>query len=205
MKYAALPLLLLLTGCGTLPPDMALMGDRMLDTAPKGDLDVMHPEWGYAPKTTVAGVQGPFGQQRTKSYSSLQNFLLSKGVDYEVLPGNHVMVKLKDTIKFQTGSSMVSPESSYWLDIVGSYLSTQPGIDIVIDGHADATGAPSFNDNLSLKRAKAVKSQLIRNNVAMNSIYTRGYGEYVPACSNRTKAGKACNRRVEVFFVMSNN
>ena len=56
-----------------------------------------------------------------------------------------------------------------------------------------------------MKRAKAVKKQLVSNNVAMNSIYTRGYGEYVPACSNMTSAGKACNRRVEVLFIVSNN
>jgi outer membrane protein OmpA-like peptidoglycan-associated protein len=56
-----------------------------------------------------------------------------------------------------------------------------------------------------MKRASAVKRQLLRNNVAMDSIFTRGYGEYVPACSNKTKAGKACNRRVEVLFIVSNN
>ena len=142
---------------------------------------------------------------RTTSYSDLQSFLLKNGVDYEVLPGNHIMVKLTDTIKFNTGSSMVKPDSMYWLDMMGRYLATQPGIDIVIDGHADSTGAPTFNDSLSMKRAKAVKKQLVSNNVAMNSIYTRGYGEYVPACSNMTSAGKACNRRVEVLFIVSNN
>jgi outer membrane protein OmpA-like peptidoglycan-associated protein len=89
--------------------------------------------------------------------------------------------------------------------MVGSYLATQPGIDVVIDGHADSTGAPNFNDSLSLKRAKAVKQQLVRNKVPMHSIFTRGYGEYVPACSNTTREGKACNRRVEVLFIVSNN
>ncbi|MEZ8826882.1 OmpA family protein [Vibrio amylolyticus] len=205
MKYIILPILLVLTGCGSLPSDMMLMGDSMLDVAPKGDVDVRYPEWRKAPQISTAGVQGPMGQQRTTSYDSLQSFLLKNGVDYEVLPGNHVMVKLKDTIKFETGSSKVSSDSSYWLGMMGNYLSRDPGIDIVIDGHADSTGSPNFNDGLSLRRAKQVKQTLIKNNVAMDSIFTRGYGEYVPACTNKTTAGKACNRRVEVLFVVSNN
>ncbi|MGC9401389.1 OmpA family protein [Vibrio genomosp. F10] len=205
MKYFALPILLILTGCGTLPSELTMMGDDMLDVAPKSDVDLRYPQWNKAPRSSTADVQGPMGQQRTTSYSSLQSFLLKHGVDYEVLPGNHVMVKLKDTIKFETGSAKVSPDSSYWLGMMGEYLANDPGIDIVIDGHADSTGAPTFNDGLSLRRAKQVKQTLIKNNVAMDSIFTRGYGEYVPACSNKTTAGKACNRRVEVLFVVSNN
>lgn len=205
MKYFIFPLLLVLSGCSSLTEDIALLGGDLLDTAPKSDFEVRYPEWGASPVIASSGVEGPFGQQRTQSYSDLQKFLVSNGVDYEVLPGNHVMVRLKDTIKFNTGSSRVSADSKYWLDLMGGYLATQPGIDIVIDGHADSTGAPSFNDTLSIKRAKAVKQQLINNNVAMNSIFTRGYGEYAPACSNKTKTGKACNRRVEVLFIVANN
>ncbi|WP_100753833.1 OmpA family protein [Vibrio salilacus] len=205
MKRFVLPLILLLSGCSGLKEQMAMFGDDLLDTAPKSDFDVRYPEWGTTPTIASSGVKGPFGQQRTQSYNDLQSFLLSKGVDYELLPGNHVMVKLKDTIKFNTGSSRVSTDSAYWLDMMGGYLATQPGIDIVIDGHADSSGAPTFNDSLSMKRASAVKQKLMSNNVAMDSIFTRGYGEYVPACSNKTKEGKACNRRVEVLFIVANN
>ncbi|GLT19842.1 membrane protein [Vibrio zhanjiangensis] len=203
MKYLALPLLLLLTGCGNLAKEMRYLSDDMLETAPKSDMDVRHPSWGDGPRmVTYSSVMGSSG--REANYSDLQNFLMKNGVEHEVLPGDHLMVKLKDTIKFSTGSSMVEPNSAHWLNMMGSYLSTQPGIDIVIDGHTDNTGAPSNNDVLSMKRAKAVKQQLVRNNVSMDSIFTRGYGEYVPACSNGTRAGKACNRRVEVLFIVSN-
>ncbi|MBF4338797.1 OmpA family protein, partial [Vibrio anguillarum] len=84
------PLLMLLTGCGTLATDR-MFSDNLLDAAPKGDFDVLYPEWGHAPKIVSADVQGPIGQQRTNSYDSLQRFLLKNGVDYEVLPGNHIM------------------------------------------------------------------------------------------------------------------
>ncbi len=205
MKYLALPLLMLLTGCGTLANADRMFSNSLLDAAPKGDFDVLYPEWGHAPKIASTGVQGPMGQQRTSSYDSLQSFLLKNGVDYEVLQGNHIMVKLKDTVKFETGSSTVSSGSGDWLTMMGRYLASEPGIDIVIDGHTDSSGAPTFNDGLSERRAKAVKNTLVKSNVAMDSIFTRGYGEYVPACTNYTKVGKACNRRVEVLFIVSNN
>ena len=75
---------------------------------------------------------------------------------------------------------------------MGSYLATQPGIDIVIDGHTDNTGPPSRNDerSISMKRAKAVKQQLIRNNVAMEAIFTRAWQsmcQHVPIVQGQVK------------------
>ncbi|EKO3905455.1 OmpA family protein [Vibrio fluvialis] len=204
MRILALSVLLLLTGCGSMSP-MQMMGNNMLDTAPKGDFDVIYPDWGNTPAPVAAGVHGPMGQTRTSSYDSLQRFLLDNGIDYEVMPGNHVMVKLKNTVKFDTGSSNVSQDSAYWLNVMGSFLSREHGIDVVIDGHTDNTGKPKFNDSLSVKRAQMVKNTLIQKNVSRDAIYTRGYGEYVPACTNRTTAGRACNRRVELLFIVSNN
>ncbi|MCG6228562.1 OmpA family protein [Vibrio furnissii] len=204
MRILALSLVLLLTGCGSMSP-MKMIGGNMLDTAPKGDFDVIYPDWGTTPSPVSTNVQGPMGQTRTSSYDALQRFLLDNGIDYEVMPGNHVMVKLKDTVKFDTGSSNVSQDSAYWLSVMGSFLSRERGIDIVIDGHTDNTGKPRFNDALSVKRAQMVKNTLINENVARDAIYTRGYGEYVPACNNGTYEGRACNRRVELLFIVSNN
>lgn len=219
MKYLALPLILLLSACSStnnLSPSY-FMKD-MLDTAPKSDADVRHPEWGYPSKRLTTGVQSSTmyrapAQARSNvepmargvNSDSLQNFLLQNGVDYEVLPGNHIMVKLKNTVRFDTGSSRVKPDSRHWLNIIGQYLSSQPDINVVIDGHSDSTGTTAFNDGLSVRRANAVKQQLIRNHVNKNSIFTRGYGENVPTCTNATSAGKACNRRVELVFIVSDS
>lgn len=204
MKYLVFPLILMLSGCGSLATDR-MFADNLLDAAPKGEMDVRNPEWVVSSRSVNSGVKGPLGQVRTSSYEALQQFLLHNGVDYEVLPGNHIMVKLKDSVKFETGSSQVSLESEQWLSMMSDFLAQQHGIDVVIDGHTDNTGQMTFNDSLSIKRADKVKSTLINNSVAKDSIYTRGYGEYVPACSNRTTTGRACNRRVELLFIVSNN
>ncbi len=204
MKYLVFPLILMLSGCGSLATDR-MFADNLLDAAPQGEMDVRNPEWVMSSRTANSGVKGPLGQVRTSSYEALQQFLLHNGVDYEVLPGNHIMVKLKDSVKFETGSSQVSLESEQWLSMMSNFLAQQNGIDVVINGHTDDTGQMTFNDSLSIKRADKVKNTLIKNSVAKDSIYTRGYGEYVPACTNRTTTGRACNRRVELLFIVSNN
>jgi len=204
MKFLVFPLMLLLAGCGSLQTDR-MFSNNLLDAAPKGEMDVRNPEWVAPSHSATSGVRGPLGQVRTSSYEALQQFLLHNGVDYEVLPGNHVMVRLKDSVQFETGSSKVSQESYHWLSMMSDFLSRQQGIDVVIDGHTDSTGKPTFNDSLSVKRADTVKTTLIKNRVAKDAIYTRGYGEYIPACTNRTTEGRACNRRVELLFIVSNN
>ena len=203
MKYLALPLLLLLTGCGNLAKEMSYLTDDMLETAPKTDFEVRYPNWGDAPQLASSGVKGPMGQMRTTSYSDLQGFLLKNGVDYEVLPGNHVMVKLNHHVNFKTGSAIPAPVNDHWLDTLGSYLSQRSDIDIVIEGHTDNTGNDQINDPLSEQRAKEVKARLERNYVSSQSIYTRGFGEYVPACTNTSSQGKACNRRVELMLIVA--
>ncbi|KOO09465.1 OmpA family protein [Vibrio hepatarius] len=207
MKYLALPLLVLLSGCADMARNVSNMTEDLLETAPKSDAELRYPEWGYAPQKMVTGIQ-PASRSMpvaANEYNDLQQFLSRSGVAYELLPGNHMMVKLKDTVNFNTGSSQVKADSAYWLNMLGSFLATQRGIDIVIDGHSDSTGAAKFNDGLSERRANAVKQQLVRNRVSKQSIFTRGYGEYVPACSNSTSMGKACNRRVELLLIVSDN
>lgn len=205
MRVIALSLLLLLTGCGSLSmkSTTGLLSSNMLDIAPKSQQEVLYPDWGQSPQPVAAPVQGPQGQVRTSSYDSLEQFLLQNGIDYEVMPGNHIMVKLKHTMQFATGSAQLAPDSAYWLNVMSRFLSSERGIDVVIDGHTDNTGGNKLNDTLSVKRAQSVKDTLVRNDVARDTIYTRGYGEYVPACSNNTTQGRACNRRVELLLIVS--
>lgn len=133
----------------------------------------------------------------------LEVFLRQNRIDFEVLPGNHVMVKLEQHVNFKTGSAFPEPAYNQWLDTLGSYLSQRQDIDVVIEGHTDNTGSDRVNDPLSELRAKEVKARLESNYVSSRAIYTRGFGEYVPACTNASPQGKACNRRVELMLIVS--
>ncbi|MEZ8773457.1 OmpA family protein [Vibrio sp. 10N.247.310.17] len=205
-----------LAGCETTLPT-GLFGEDMLQTAPKTDYDIMYPEWGVVQTTSVASnrsysVQNSTHQQKTittnygrgvSTNDPLEVFLRQNRIDFEVLPGNHVMVKLEQHVNFKTGSAFPEPAYNQWLDTLGSYLSRRQDIDVVIEGHTDNTGSDRVNDPLSEQRAKEVKARLESNYVSSRAIYTRGFGEYVPACNNASVQGKACNRRVELMLIVA--
>ncbi len=113
------------------------------------------------------------------------------------------MVRLKDQVHFQTGSAQLSLQSIDWLRSLGHYLAGRTDVDVVIDGHADSTGTVSFNDTLSEKRAREVEKQLLATSIPRQRVFSRGFGEHVPQCSNATSRGKACNRRVELMLIVS--
>ena len=205
-----------LAGCKTTLPTGMLVDD-LLETAPQTDYDLTHPEWGVVQTTSVASnrsnsVQNSTHQQKnmTTNYGlgvstndPLEVFLRQNHIDFEVLPGNHLMIKLEQHVNFKTGSAFPDPANNQWLDTLGSYLSQRQDIDVVIEGHTDNTGSDRVNDPLSELRAKEVKARLESNYVSSRAIYTRGFGEYVPACTNASPQGKACNRRVELMLIVS--
>lgn len=72
---------------------------------------------------------------------------------------------------------------------------------VIAVGHADAIGSSEYNQKLSIRRAEAVKSFLVDQGIERNRVYTEGKGSTNPVADNRTAAGRAKNRRVEVEVV----
>ena len=68
----------------------------------------------------------------------------------------------------------------------------------VIEGHTDSTGSETLNEKLSAKRAAAVKNYLVQNGIDVSRLESNGFGESNPIDSNKTRAGRANNRRVEI-------
>ena len=69
---------------------------------------------------------------------------------------------------------------------------------VVVEGHSDNSGDASFNKQLSLQRADAVKAELVANGADADKITTIGYGESKPIADNSSPEGRAENRRVEI-------
>jgi OmpA-OmpF porin, OOP family len=102
---------------------------------------------------------------------------------------------------FDVNKSVVKPEGKAKMDdLVGKIKGINLEVIIAV-GHTDSDGSDAANQKLSVARAEAVKAYLVSKGIEKNRVYTEGKGEKQPVADNKTKEGKAKNRRVEIEVV----
>jgi outer membrane protein OmpA-like peptidoglycan-associated protein len=102
-------------------------------------------------------------------------------------------------INFATGKADVTPESAQVLSEIGKLLKENVDLRLRVEGHTDNVGASKENLALSKRRAAAVKAWLVQKHaVKGDRLGTEGYGDSRPVADNKTDAGRASNRRVEL-------
>ncbi|MBX2935226.1 MAG: OmpA family protein [Ferruginibacter sp.] len=99
---------------------------------------------------------------------------------------------------FSTGSSKLLAKSFPKLNDVVTILNENPSYKVQIDGHTDSQGADDKNQTLSEARAASVKTYLVSKGIDESRLSSTGYGETKPVADNKTAAGRAKNRRVEM-------
>ncbi|WP_271769926.1 OmpA family protein [Aquimarina algiphila] len=105
------------------------------------------------------------------------------------------------TILFDSGKSSIKEESNKALADIIAILKEYPNAKFTVEGHTDSQGREANNQRLSDSRANAVKTYLTENGIDQFRLSAVGYGESRPIASNKTRAGRAQNRRVEINLV----
>ena len=119
-------------------------------------------------------------------------------------PTEEAIKKLNEyakTILFDTGKFSFQKQTLPVLQSISAILKEYPTSKFSIEGHTDNSGKADANLKLSEERAAAVKNYLVENGIAADRLTSSGYGQTKPIDSNKTKSGKANNRRVEVKLV----
>lgn len=116
-----------------------------------------------------------------------------------------IKVTFDNGILFATNSSQLSNASREALTKFANSLKNSPDTDVTIYGHTDNTGTREVNERVSKQRADAVANFLVGNGIARARITTEGLAFDQPVADNSTAAGRAQNRRVEVFITANAN
>jgi outer membrane protein OmpA-like peptidoglycan-associated protein len=111
-------------------------------------------------------------------------------------------IRILQRIEFEFDSDRLMPSASPILEEVVGVLRVNAQIErIRIEGHTDSQGRDSYNMELSDRRANSVMRWLTEHGVAAGRLEAQGFGETRPIESNRTRAGRQANRRVEFHIV----
>jgi OOP family OmpA-OmpF porin len=104
-------------------------------------------------------------------------------------------------VLFDFDKSTIKPEAKSRLDSLASKISNINLEVVIAIGHTDSVGTDEYNQKLSVRRAEAVKAYLTSQGIETNRVYTEGKGEKQPVASNKTRDGRAKNRRTEVEVI----
>jgi OOP family OmpA-OmpF porin len=104
---------------------------------------------------------------------------------------------------FDFDKSVIKPEGKAKLDDLADKVKAINLEVIIAVGHTDSVGSDAYNQKLSMRRSQAVKAYLVSKGIDKTRIYTEGKGEKQPVADNKTKDGRAKNRRVEIEVVGS--
>ena len=143
-----------------------------------------------------AGIGAYMDVQEAKLREQLQG----TGVQV-VREGDNIRLILPGNITFQTDSYNLKPNFYPVLDSVGLVLSKYADTTMRVSGHTDNTGSRQYNQTLSEKRARSVADYLATREVAQTRMYVQGMGFDQPIADNASAAGRAQNRRVELYIL----
>ena len=132
--------------------------------------------------------------------AAMEQATAGTGVAVTQTPDNQLKLNIPSDVSFDTGRANIKPNLRPILDQFANGLQNQPNTEVRIIGHTDSTGSNAINEPLSLDRADSARDYLTARGVDMRRIVVAGRGSREPVADNSSDAGRARNRRVEIFL-----
>jgi outer membrane protein OmpA-like peptidoglycan-associated protein len=136
-------------------------------------------------------------QARTAEADRLRNELNAKQTD------RGMTITLGDVL-FDTGKAQLKSGSERSLQKLSQFLRENPKRSVSVEGFTDSVGGDDYNQQLSERRANAVREALIAQGIEPERIIASGYGKAFPVAGNEAAAGRQLNRRVEIIVSEDN-
>lgn len=132
--------------------------------------------------------------------TQMQQATAGTGVEVTQTQDNRLKLNIPSDVSFDTGRSDIKANMRPILDQFAQGLGQQPNTEVYIIGHTDSTGTDAINNPLSVARANSVRDYLGARGADTRMIRTEGRGSREPVATNDTAAGRAANRRVEIYL-----
>lgn len=153
----------------------------------------------------VGGAVGALGgyvwsKSMADKKAAMERATAGTGVAVTQTADNQLRLDIPSDISFDTGHSAIKPNLQPILTQFASGLNNQPNTEILIVGHTDSTGSDAINNPLSTDRAASARDFLAARGVDFQRIRIEGRGSRQPVADNSTEAGRARNRRIEIYL-----
>jgi outer membrane protein OmpA-like peptidoglycan-associated protein len=193
-------LAILLTGCATATPEQKGAGTGAVIGAVAGQI------LGRDAKSTAigAGLGALGGYVWSKNMEdkkrAMEAATAGTGTVVTQTTDNQLKLSIPNDISFDTGRSDIKANLRPILDQFAQGLGQQPSMEVRIVGHTDNTGSDAVNNPLSVNRAQSARDYLVSRGVSSSRISIDGRGSREPIADNATEAGRARNRRIDIFL-----
>ncbi len=196
----ALALLIGLTACETMTAEQRSATTGAVIGAVAGQVI-----GGDAQGTAIGAALGGLGgyiwsRQMEDKKRQMERATAGTGTVVAQTADNQLRLSIPNDISFATGRYDIQPRLIPILDQFAQGLNQQPAMEVRIVGHTDNTGSDAINLPLSVNRAQSARDHLVARGVAASRIRIEGRGASEPMADNSTEAGRARNRRIEIFL-----
>jgi outer membrane protein OmpA-like peptidoglycan-associated protein len=140
-----------------------------------------------------------WSSQMEKQKKDMEQATRGTGVQVTQTADNQLKLEVPSDISFDVGRADIKPNFAPILDRFAQSLNQNPASTVRIIGHTDSTGSDAVNNPLSVNRAASTRDYLTARGVSAQRIAIDGRGSQQPIADNTSDAGRARNRRVEIF------